>query len=262
MQFPPVKELALELGIEVFQPNQVKTQETLAKLAQVEADFFVVIAYGRILPQTILDLPKVAPINLHASLLPHWRGAAPIQRALMAGEATTGVCSMKMSLAMDEGEVLLSEKEPIRPDDTYGTLSERLSQLAAKVGVETLECFASLNPQPQDGALATYARMIEKSEGQIDWSQSAQTIYQQFQGLTPRPGVFTHHRGHGLKVLYCRPHPTQGEPGRILSLSPLLVGCGQGALELISLQPESKKPVGAVDWINGFQIREGDWLET
>ncbi|MCP4749368.1 MAG: methionyl-tRNA formyltransferase [Proteobacteria bacterium] len=265
--FPPTKQFALDHDIEVFQPTSVRTPETLEKLAATHPDFFIVVAYGRILPKSVLELPRKGCINVHASLLPNWRGAAPIQFALLNGDERTGVCTMLMDEGMDTGDILLSRETEIPPDECVDGLSERLSLTGAELIVETVENFDSLVPRKQDHEKATYTRLLEKEDRHIRWHKEALEIHRQFRALTPTPGVFTRFRGKRLIVKSMRlaeeSEPMESEkPGTVVSVEKngLTVSCGKGAVSILSCQPENKKSLSARDFVNGYRIQVGEVL--
>ncbi|MDT8446747.1 MAG: methionyl-tRNA formyltransferase [bacterium] len=263
MLAPPVKERALAAGIEVFQPEKIRHQpEVLARLQAEEADFFVVVAYGKILPQEVLDLPKKGCINVHASLLPKLRGAAPIQFSLLEGHQQTGVCTMLMDAGMDTGALLQCAETPIGPNETAETLTPRLAGMGAKLLLETLDRFDQLTPRPQAESEATYARLITKEDRQLDWSQPARDLFNRFRALSPVPGVVTQFKGKGLALLDCRLAKGHGAPGEVIEIGPesFKVACGSGALEIVELRPESKKSLSAQDFTHGYQLQIGQIL--
>jgi len=266
-QYPPTKQYALEAGIEVYQPAKVRNQEALEKLASFEADFFVVIAYGKILPKALLDLPKKGCINVHASLLPKWRGAAPIQFSLWKGDQETGVCSMLMDEGMDTGDMLLVERTPIDPDETVDQLGDRLSSMGRELIVKTVENFEAIQPKTQNHEQATYTRMITKEDRVLQWDQNADAVYCQYRALSPSPGVFTMFRGKRLAIkgMATCSAIVSGEPqkpGTILAIGAesISVACAAGAVNLTHCQPENKKALAVKDLINGYQIKVGEYL--
>jgi methionyl-tRNA formyltransferase len=268
LQAPPTKQFAMAHGIEVFQPSSIKTPDVIERLAAVRADFFIVIAYGRILPPTVLSLPVHGCINVHASLLPKWRGAAPIQFALLNGDGNTGVCTMLLDEGMDTGDILLSREIRIEPQECAGELSSRLARLGAELLVETLDRFDSIEPQPQDHAQATYTRLLDKADRLIDWELTATAIYGRYRALTPDPGVLTHFRGRRLALqrlqLLDREQSIGQQPGTILSLEDavLRVVCGRGVIGIQSAQLENRKPADARDLVNGYRIKAGERFQT
>jgi methionyl-tRNA formyltransferase len=222
----------------------------------------VVVAYGQILPLVALDAPRLGCLNLHASLLPRWRGAAPIQRAIMAGDAETGVAVMQMEAGLDTGPVLAEALTPVGPDDTAGTLHDRLAALGAPLMIETLAALsegrAVRRAQPADGV--TYARKIDKAEARIDWTRSAAELDRHVRGLSPFPGAWCVVNGERVKVLMCRPGPGDGAPGMTLD-DRLLVACGEGALRLTRLQRPGRGAAEASEVLRGFAVPDGSRLE-
>ncbi len=249
----PVHQRAEALGIPVRHPVSVKTPEALAEFAALDADIAVVVAYGLILPQAILDAPKRGCLNIHASLLPRWRGAAPIHRAIMAGDAETGVCIMQMEAGLDTGPVLLREAVTIGAEETTGQLHDRLSALGAGAIVRTLEQLDGLEPevQPEDGVC--YAAKIDKAEARIDWSLPAVEVDRSIRGLSPFPGAWTEWNGARLKVLASRVEDGVGPPGTVLD-DALLVACGSGAVRLTRLQRAGKGAQDASEFQRGAAI--------
>lgn len=264
VQFPPVKQLALDNDIEVIQPVKLKDPELHEKLKSLNADFFVVIAYGRILPKAVLDIPVKGCINIHASLLPKWRGAAPIQFSLMAGDPTTGVTTMLMDEGLDTGDMLLKEEMKISLDENYFTLGEKLSSMGASLIVKTIENFDSITPQKQDESLVSHTRLLTKEDRIIDWNRPAEDLFNLFRGLSPKPGVVSFFRNKRLMLTDVRSTEAEGkvEPGRIAEMNDqgFVVQCSKGGLQVLSCQPESKKNMLAVDFVNGYQVKVGDQL--
>lgn len=250
----PVKKLALEHGIEVLQPQTLRAPEAQAQLAALNADLMVVVAYGLILPQVVLDMPRLGCINSHASLLPRWRGAAPIQRAIEAGDQESGVTVMQMEAGLDTGPMLLKVATPITRDDTGGSLHDRLAQLGSQAVLQAVEQLAAgtLQGQVQDDALATYAHKLNKDEARIDWQQDAQQLSQRIRAFFPWPVCHSQLGESAIKVLVAEVSAGQGQPGTILSASKegLLVACGQGALLLTRLQMPGGKPLAFADLYN------------
>ena len=259
LQPSPVKMLALEKGIEVFQPLSLKDAEAQARIAAVGAEVMVVAAYGLILPQTVLDLPRFGCLNIHASLLPRWRGAAPIQRALLAGDAETGVCIMQMEAGLDTGPVLLREAFPILPDDTSATLHDRLAALGARLVVDALEGLPlPATPQVLDGV--TYAQKIGKAEAQVDWSQSAAELDRHFRAFNPFPGAQAPNGGQTVKLWRAAPVEGSGEKGQILQVdrNRVVVACGSGALAVSELQKAGGKRLAVREFLAGHPLKAGD----
>ncbi|MBU2647692.1 methionyl-tRNA formyltransferase [bacterium] len=265
VQFPPTKQFALDHHIEVFQPVSVRTPDVIQKLKEKQPAFCVVIAYGKILPKEILAVPEKGCLNVHASLLPQWRGAAPIQFALLNGDEQTGVCTMLIDEGMDSGDILLSRTTPIDADECADTLSERLSLMGAELIVETIQRFDGIQPLRQEHDQATYARLLKKEDRRICWDEIAPAVYNRFRALSPSPGVFTEFRGQRLMIKSMRLSTDQTlpeKPGTITAISPagVTVACSKGAVSILTCQPENKKPVSAGDWINGYQVKNGELL--
>ncbi len=264
----PVKSTAKEAGLEVFQPAKLKDPATQAQLTQFHPDAIVVVAYGHILPQWMIDLPRLGCVNLHASLLPKYRGAAPIQWALIHGERTTGVTTMKIDPGLDTGDILLQREMEIRDDDTTLTLSDRLSTLGADLMVETLRGLerGEIAPRHQDHRRATLAPMLKKEDGRIDWKLTAEAISWRVRGLAPWPGAYTSFRKKTLHVWGARPGPsppTSGlEPGTwVVDRGTLSVVCGGGTrLEVEELQLEGRSRMPARDFLNGVRLAPGEKL--
>jgi len=262
LQASPVKRLALELGLPVMQPPTLKDAEAQAAIAAIGADVMVVAAYGLILPQAVLDLPRFGCINIHASLLPRWRGAAPIQRAILAGDAETGVCIMQMEAGLDTGPVLSRGAITIADDDTAGSLHDRLAALGARLTVEVLERLP-LAAEPQASEGVSYAAKIEKAEARLDWRRSARELDRQIRAFNPFPGAQTLHGETGIKLWQARPEGGAGAPGTILSADRhgILVACGEGALRVLELQKAGGKRLPAGQFLAGNPLAAGDlWL--
>ncbi len=244
----PVKELALERGLPVFQPATLKDEGVQGEIARLGADVIVVVAYGKILPQAVLDMPRLGCVNVHGSLLPKYRGAAPIQWAVLKGEKMTGVTTMFMNAGMDTGDILLCRETPIGPEETAGELFDRLKDMGAELLIETLEGLkkGELTPQPQNEAEATLAPMLKKEMSQIDWSCPAGEVHDWIRGLTPWPGAVCHVNGRRLKLLSSQVTEGEGEPGTACCIEgELVIFCGQGALRVTGLQsPEGKRMTG------------------
>ncbi len=255
----PVKALALEHGIPVFQPRSLrKDPDAVAALAATAPDVIVVAAYGLILPKSVLDVPRHGCINVHASLLPRWRGASPIAAAILAGDEVTGITIMLMDEGMDTGPILSQAEEPILSTDTTGSLSERLSHLGARLLMETLPRWIAgeLSPAPQDDALATYARMIKKAQGQIDWQKPAAVLEREVRAYQPWPGSFTTWRGKNLKILEAGvvQKAADGEPGTVVETEAGVgVVTGEGVLLLRRVQLAGKKPVDVDSFLRGHR---------
>jgi methionyl-tRNA formyltransferase len=259
LQPSAVKKLALEHGIEVFQPSTLKDAEAQAKLAGVGAEVMVVAAYGLILPQVVLDMPRFGCINIHGSLLPRWRGAAPIQRALLAGDAETGVCIMQMEAGLDTGPVLLRGAFPIEAGDTTVSLHDRLAELGARLAVEALgKLPLPAEPQPADGV--TYAHKIEKAEALIDWSKSAVELDRHIRAFNPFPGAQALFGGQTVKLWQATPVDGDGEIGTILAVdrSAIVIACGKGALAVSELQKAGGKRLPVQQFLAGHPLKVGD----
>ena len=254
----PVKELALSCGIEVFQPVTLRDADAQQRLRDVGAEAMVVAAYGLILPQAVLDLPRLGCLNIHASLLPRWRGAAPIQRALLAGDAETGVCIMQMEAGLDTGPVLRAQSLPIADDDTAATLHDKLADLGARLIVDVLAALPWVPvAQPESGA--TYAAKIEKSEAALDWRQRAVQLERQVRAFDPFPGALAHWQGQAIKVWRAQAEAGHGEPGSVLAADRhgVVVACGEGALRLLDLQKAGGKRLAAAAFLAGTAIVAG-----
>ncbi len=261
---PPVKREAQRLGIPVFQPEKARAPESVARIAGERPELIVVVAYGQILPPSILDIPKYGCINVHASLLPRYRGAAPISWAIARGETVTGVTIMKMDPGMDTGPILHVREMPIGEDDTAETMFPKLSSLGAQALTEALGKLreGTLTETPQDGTRATYAPMIKKEHGRIEWGKSAREVRDLVRGMTPWPSAFTDHDGKTLKILVASVREGKGRPGEILSVDRdgIVVACGEGALLLNKIQPEGGKAMSSREYAQGRRVRKGDRL--
>lgn len=255
---PPVKRVALERGLPLFQPQSLRTPDAVAQLAAWQPDVIVVAAFGQILQQDVLDLPPHGCLNIHASLLPRWRGN-PIAAAILAGDEITGVTIMQMDAGLDTGPILAQREEPIRPDDTRPTLEERLAQLGAELLMETLPPYLAgdLLPWPQPGEGATYARRLRKEDGLLDWSRPAVELDRQVRALNPWPGAFTTWRGKQLKVLRAVPLPGwrgDGPPGTVVACddgATIAVITGEGALRLEEVQLAGKRSMDIAAFLCG-----------
>lgn len=259
----PVHKFAEEHGLEVRTPKNFKSEEERKALAALEIDAAIVVAYGLILPQAVLDAPRYGCLNLHASLLPRWRGAAPIQRAIMAGDVKTGVQVMRMEAGLDTGPVLLSETLDIRPNDTAGTLHDRLATVAAQLAPRALAALERdalvATPQPEEGV--TYAHKISPDEARIDWTQPASDVDCHIRGLSPFPGAWFETGGTRIKALFSRKVSGKGAPGEVLEAGKtLIVACGDGAVELVTLQRSGRQAQSAEEFLRGFTVEQGDRL--
>lgn len=252
----PVHARAEALGLEVRHPVSLKGAEAQAEFAALNADVAVVVAYGLILPQAVLDAPKHGCLNIHASLLPRWRGAAPIHRAIMAGDAETGVCIMQMEAGLDTGPVLLREATEITPQDTTALLHDRLSAMGARLITQALDRLDTLTPEPQPEEGVTYASKIDKAEAAIDWTRPAEEIDRQIRGLSPFPGAWTTAEGTRIKLLMSELAEGQGAPGTLLD-DEITVACGSGAVRLLSLQRAGKAAQDAETFLRGMSLPSG-----
>lgn len=255
----PVHARALELGLEVRHPVSLKGSEAQADFAALGADVAVVVAYGLILPQAVLDTPRHGCLNIHASLLPRWRGAAPIHRAIMAGDAKTGICIMQMEAGLDTGPVLLRAATPIGAEETTGALHDRLSAMGAALIVEALARLHELTPEPQPEDGVTYATKIDKAEARVDWTRPAVEIDRQIRGLSPFPGAWTEIAGERVKLLASRLAEGQGPPGAVLD-DALTVACGTDAVSLTRLQRAGKGAQDADIFLRGWPVPKGTRL--
>jgi methionyl-tRNA formyltransferase len=264
---PPVKQFALEHGLPLLQPPRLTVSYAQAALAELEAQVSVVAAFGQILRQEVLDLPRHGTLNVHASLLPRWRGASPVSAAILAGDERTGVTIMLLDAGMDTGPLLAQKECPIRPDDTTGTLSERLAQLGADLLLDTLPRWieGQITPRPQNQAEATYSRPLEKKDGLIDWQRSSAEIGRQVRACQPWPGAYTSWGERQIKILRAEPlaqKPPQ-EPGTVVQLGAgLAVSTGDGYLLLEELQAAGKRPTSAQAFAHGARGFIGARLKT
>ncbi|MCE8555814.1 methionyl-tRNA formyltransferase [Ruegeria pomeroyi] len=255
----PVHARALDLGLEVRHPVSLKGAEAQADFAALGADVAVVVAYGLILPQAVLDAPRQGCLNIHASLLPRWRGAAPIHRAIMAGDDQTGICIMQMEAGLDTGPVLLRATTPIGAEETTGALHDRLSAMGADLIVEALAHLPELTAEPQSDDGVTYAAKIDKAEARVDWTRPAVEIDRQIRGLSPFPGAWTEIAGERVKLLASRLAEGQGAPGAVLD-DALTVACGTGAVSLTRLQRAGKGAQDADIFLRGWPVPKGTRL--
>ena len=255
----PVQTRAEALGLPVRHPLSLRTPEAQAEFAALGADIAVVVAYGLILPQPVLDAPAHGCLNIHASLLPRWRGAAPIHRAIMAGDAETGVCIMQMEAGLDTGPVLLRGTTPIADSDTTASLHDRLAGMGAELIVEALCQLPELVPESQPEAGVTYAQKIDKAEAAIDWTRPAVEVDRRIRGLSPFPGAWFEHEGARIKVLGSTLADGGGAPGEVLD-DALLVACGDGAVRLTRLQRAGKGAQDADVFLRGMPVARGTRL--
>jgi len=248
----PVQACAEALGLEVRHPARLKDGAEQQAFAALGAELAVVVAYGLILPQPVLDAPRFGCMNIHASLLPRWRGAAPIHRAVMAGDAETGVCIMQMEAGLDTGPVLLRESTPIGPEDTTGDLHDRLAAMGGRMIVAAAERAGALEPMPQPELGVTYAEKIDKAEARVDWTRPAEEIDRQIRGLSPFPGAWTEIDGERVKLLRCRLAPGSGAPGEVLE--GFTVACGTGAVEITQAQRQGRRPMETGELLRGLKL--------
>jgi len=263
----PVKESALQLNLPITQPDRIKTNEDFrAQLTALHPDAIIVVGYGRIIPQWMLDLPPLGNLNLHASLLPKYRGAAPIQWAVANGETVTGVTTMRIDAGLDTGGILLQQQIPITPDATAETIAPSLAAIGADLMVETLRRLqaADIQPRPQDNAQASLAPILKKEDGRIDFSRPAGEIFNRLRGFQPWPGAYTSFRGKNLQILKAQPSGEAFESGVLnIQQDRLLVGCGHNSsLELLELQLEGKKRTTAQDFLHGYRLHAGEKLTS
>jgi len=275
---PPAARLAKSLSLPLFQPASLRLDETVARLASVRADLFVVAAYGKILPQRVLDLPRLFCVNVHGSVLPRWRGASPVQAAILAGDEVTGVSIMKMEAGMDTGPVFASEETVIGENENSAQLGRRLADLGAHLLAETLTFLEgerapghgppasghriSFPPLAQDESRATYCPKITREDGLVDWRRPAGELVRRDRAFTPWPGLFTFRRKARLKLAsltLVAGGPSGRPPGTVVSISPfLVVGCGEGAVAVAALQAEGRKRLSAADFVRGERVAPGE----
>ena len=262
--FSPVKEYALSQGLTVYQPTKLRDGTALELVKSLAPELIVVVAYGRILPKDILDVPPLGCVNVHASLLPKYRGAAPINWAMLNGDAETGVSIMQMDEGLDTGDVLCCEKIAIDPEETSGQLFDRVTAVGARVLCEVVPAIAAgtLKPQPQDHENACLAPMLNKEMAEFRLTESAAHIHNWVRGMNPWPGAwFVTSGGKKLKVMECRAVEAHGEaPGTVLATKPLTVACGEGAVQLLNVVPEGKKPMDGTAFAAGQRLKTGDIL--
>ncbi len=262
---PPVKVYAEEKGLPVYQPKTLRDEAFAELLRQIDPEVIVVVAFGKILPANVLDYPKYGCVNVHGSLLPAYRGAAPMQRAIIDGCAETGITTMFMDVGLDTGDMLLKKSVAIDLHDTFETVHDKLGECGAELLLRTLALLEAgeITPEKQDDALATYAQKIEKEDCLLDFSRTAKEVHDRIRGLSPIPLSFTHTPdGRLLKIVASEPVEGKGRPGEVISLSGgrITVACGEGAVALLSVLPEGKKKMSAADFINGRRISVGDIL--
>ena len=263
---PPVKELALQHGIPVYQPLKLRQPEAVAELEALAPDLIVVVAYGQILPKAVLDIPRHGCINVHASLLPKYRGAAPINKAIIDGETETGITTMYMDVGLDTGDMLIKKSLSIGPQESAGELHDRLASLGRETMAETLQqlCAGTLQREVQDNDQSTYASMMKKEDGRIDWSRTSVEVHNQVRGLDPWPGAYTTINGELLKLAKTCPGTADGgKPGSVVSADKdgVLIACGSGTLLIKELQLAGRKRLAAGDFLRGCNLEPGMSLE-
>ena len=261
----PVKQRALELGLQVVQPDKIKNNEEFrSQLSSLRPEAIIVVGYGRLIPQWMIDLPRLGNINLHASLLPKYRGAAPIQWAIACGENVTGVTTMKIDSGLDTGDILLQKEILIEPKDTAETLAPRMATSGAGLMSDTLQGLraGTVHPTPQDNSKASLAPILKKEDGEIDFHRSAEEICNRLRGFQPWPGAYTSFRGKNLQVWDAKPlQRVLNEAELVLEADQLIVGCGKGtALEPLVVQPEGKKRMAVRDFVHGYRPESGEKL--
>lgn len=264
LQPSPVKQFALERGIDVFQPTGLKEAAEIQQLADLKPDLMVVVAYGVILPQAVLDIPRLGCLNVHASLLPRWRGAAPIQRAIEAGDKESGVTIMQMAAGLDTGPMLLKRVTPINKDDTAATLHDRLAAIGAEALLAAIDALeAGTQGEPQDESAATYASKLAKAEAEIDWTIDADSIARKVRAFNPWPAANTLWQGKRLRILTAEANDSLNKsPGEVIAADGdgIVVATGSGSLVIRQLQLEGGKPQAANDFLNGHSLQPGDRL--
>ena len=259
----PVKQFALEHGLDVYQPERVRRPEAVERLRQLAPEAMVVVGYGQIIPQSVIDIAPLGIINVHASLLPKYRGAAPIQWAIVNGETRTGVTTMRIDAGLDTGDILLQSETEIGPEENAIDLSQRLSTMGAELLVETLKNLRAITPRKQDASQATHARLLTKEDGLIEWSEAVQAIHNRVRGLQPWPGAYTTFRGQRLHIWKSRVASRDADgpvPGAMFCTRPLLVACGGGALEVVEVQLEGRKRMPADAFANGHRLNDNEML--
>lgn len=261
MAMSPVKEVALTYNIDVLQPLKYKDEAFMPELVKYNPDVIVVIAYGRILPKYVLEYPKYKCINVHASLLPKYRGAAPIQWCIVDGKKVTGITTMLMNEGLDTGDMLLKREIEITPTMTGGELHDKMAEIAPEILLETLDNIETIVPEKQDDSKSCYASMIDKSMTVIDWTKSSADIVNLIRGMNPFPAARTNADGKLLKVFMAEPCDKKGECGMVLDISDgVVVGCADGSVKLTEVQPEGKRRMSAKDYTLGNKIKVGDML--
>ncbi|MFC2352568.1 methionyl-tRNA formyltransferase [Eikenella halliae] len=259
LQVSPVKETALELGFQVAQPESLKSESAQEMLRAAEADVMVVAAYGLLLPQAVLDIPRHGCLNIHASLLPRWRGAAPIQRAIEAGDSETGICIMQMDAGLDTGAVISRHPCPILPNDNAQTLHDKLAEIGARAIVADLQHYSQRNAKPQPEHGITYAHKLSKADAQIDWAQPAEAIERRIRAFNPVPGAWCDYHGKPLKIWAAQACPVNGAAGSVLQTDKngIQVACGSGSLLIQTLQPAGSARMEAAAFLAGHPVAVG-----
>ena len=259
LQASPVKETALELGFQVAQPESLKSESAQEMLRAAEADVMVVAAYGLLLPQAVLDIPRHGCLNIHASPLPRWRGAAPIQRAIEAGDSETGVCIMEMDAGLDTGAVISRHPCPILPGDNAQTLHDKLAEIGARAIVADLQHYSQRNAKPQPEHGITYAHKLSKADAQIDWAQPAEAIERRIRAFNPVPGAWCDYHGKPLKIWAAQACPSNGAAGSVLQADKngIQVACGSGSLLIQTLQPAGSARMEAAAFLAGHPVAVG-----
>jgi methionyl-tRNA formyltransferase len=259
---PPVKEAALRLGVPVFQPERIRRADVVEQLRAMAPEAMVVVGYGQIIPQSILDIPPKGIMNVHASLLPKYRGAAPIQWAIAHGETVTGVTTMKINAGLDTGDLLLRWETPIGAEETAVELSGRLAVAGAELLVQTLEGLDRIQPAPQDDSKSSYAPIMKRDDGRADWSLASYEILNRIRGFQPWPGYFGFLRGQRFHVWKARMGTARLAPGALrVEDKALLAGCADGSIEFLEVQLEGKKRMSAQAFLNGFSLSSGEVME-
>ncbi|WP_457637202.1 methionyl-tRNA formyltransferase [Oceanithermus sp.] len=254
-----VAQAARELGLEVAKPRRLRRdQETAERLRVLDLDAAVVAAYGQIIPGALLEIPRYGFLNIHPSLLPKYRGAAPVNWALINGERETGVSIMRLDEGMDTGPIFVQEATPVGPDETAVELSERLRDRGVELLLDVLERLETARPRPQEGE-PSYAPLLKKEDGRIRWHEPAQSIYDRHRGVQPWPGSWFEHSGQRVKLLEMKPARGEGAPGEVLDVGrvSVRVAAGEGAVELVTVQPEGKRPMAAAAWARGRRLGSG-----
>ena len=257
----PVKIVAEEAGIQVYQPEKLRDEENVTLIRELDPEIIIVAAYGQILPESILSIPKLGCVNIHASLLPKYRGAAPIERSILDGELKTGITTMYMAKGLDTGDILEQAEVDILPTDTGESLTDKLAELGAELIISTMDKLqqGTVTPVPQDESAATYAAKLDKNMGLLDFSLPAQEVERTIRALTPWPGTFTYLDGKKLKILSADVTEASGEPGEFTEVTKksITVACGSNGLKIKTLQPEGKKPMDTAAFLNGNHISVG-----